>query len=161
MGEQSPRQRPKTERWFPTTAPGGKRKKAEHGCLEEESDGKAKYYAAVKKLRPIPEFHITPTEVTESILKHWDARPREKRGKKVEEPSIQSIMLLVRFFFNVASPKAFEECQEMCCKPHPGIVKLPAWWNLLQVHRVWTLHALNLLRPSMEEAFLSDLEALL
>lgn len=75
---------------------------------------KEKYCAAVNTIRPISEHSITPMDVLESVLKHWEARPQEKRGKRVKYPSIASITTLIRFFFNVASPEALEECQNMC-----------------------------------------------
>ena len=91
------------------------RRELEHKCPEQGTDADVKYYVAVKKeIRPIEGFPITPAEVVEAILKKWEARPREKRGKRIREPTVESIKVLVRFFFNVASPEAFEECQEMC-----------------------------------------------
>jgi len=94
-------------------APGVKRKKG-HVLLEDEKGGRAKYGAVVDDMRLIPGVSIAPEEVLGVILRHWEARPREKRGKKVNEPSVESIRVLIRFFFNVASPEAFEECREMC-----------------------------------------------
>lgn len=36
---------------------------------------------ATQRTMPIEAFPIMPTKVLEAILKHWEARPREKRGQ--------------------------------------------------------------------------------
>ena len=44
-------------------------------------------------------------------------------------------------------------------KPHPGVVKLPVWWNLGKVLRVSALHTPHLSHRSTVQACLNDLGA--
>jgi hypothetical protein len=45
-------------------------------------------------------------------------------------------------------------------KPHPGVVKLPAWWNLVKVLRFLRLHAFHLPHWLTGETWLSNLGAI-